>query len=171
MKHFARRILVACLPSAVLLLPVSFSVQNLSLTTDVASAGSYASCVDGTSVDTAQFGGSDYAACAKHGGSAVNQVIDPTKAVTNKYALSPDGIVPKTNATIGDGLSRVVTLLLQIIGSLSVIMIIVGGLLMVLSAGNPARFKQGREAILYAVVGLTISLTAYAIIGFVTGSL
>lgn len=65
------------------------------------------------------------------------------------------------------GLMATVTKILMIlIGMLSVIMIVVGGLQITLAAGNPQRFKQGRETVLYSVVGLGIAMSAYAIVTF-----
>jgi multisubunit Na+/H+ antiporter MnhB subunit len=46
-------------------------------------------------------------------------------------------------------------------------MIIVGGLLYVISSGDPARQKRARETIQYAVVGVVIALISYAIVKFV----
>jgi hypothetical protein len=38
---------------------------------------------------------------------------------------------------------------------------------MVASAGDPKRFAQGRESVIYAVVGLIIAISAFAIVQFV----
>lgn len=89
----------------------------------------------------------------------------------NPYAIPTDGIVTTGNSSVGGGLGKVITLMLTLVGSLSVIFIIVGGLLMVLSAGNPARFKQGREAVIYACVGLGVSIAALAIVTFLSSKL
>jgi len=61
--------------------------------------------------------------------------------------------------------------LLYIIGALSVIMIIVGGLRYVVSGGNTASVTAAKNTILYAIVGIVVALLAYAIINFVLGSL
>ena len=65
----------------------------------------------------------------------------------------------------------VVNALLYFAGGLSVIFIIVGGLRYVLSAGDPKRISQAKDTILYAAIGLAITLTAYAIVNFLLGSL
>lgn len=54
-----------------------------------------------------------------------------------------------------------------IAGIISVIMIIIGGYWYMLSAGDPQKTKRGKDTILYAVVGLVISLSAWSIIIFV----
>jgi hypothetical protein len=68
---------------------------------------------------------------------------------------------------LGD-LFRVITQTgMILIGMLSVIFIIVGGLQMIGAAGSPQRFRQARETVLYAIVGLIIAISAYAIVTFV----
>lgn len=68
-------------------------------------------------------------------------------------------------------LKKVVNILIFIIGAISVIMIIVGGLRYVLSGGDQNSVKAGKDTILYAVIGLVVALMAYAIVNFVIGSL
>lgn len=57
--------------------------------------------------------------------------------------------------------------LIYLIGAISVIMIIVGGFKFVVSQGNAAGTKAARETILYAIVGLVISILAFAAVNFV----
>lgn len=61
----------------------------------------------------------------------------------------------------------ITTILLFIIGAISIIMIIVGGLRYVLSAGDSKNTAAAKDTILYAVIGLVIALSAGAIINFV----
>jgi hypothetical protein len=61
----------------------------------------------------------------------------------------------------------IVSILLFVIGSISVIMIIVGGIRYVLSNGNSSQINSAKDTILYAVIGLIVSLSAYAIVSFV----
>lgn len=63
------------------------------------------------------------------------------------------------------------SLMLYIIGALSVIMIIFGGLRYVLSGGNTASVTAAKNTILYAIVGVVVALLAYAVINFVLGAL
>lgn len=60
--------------------------------------------------------------------------------------------------------------MLFLVGAISVIMIVVGGLRYVISGGNTTNVGAAKNTILYAIVGLIISLLAYAIINFVIGS-
>ena len=60
--------------------------------------------------------------------------------------------------------------MLFLVGAISVIMVVVGGLRYVISGGNTTNVGAAKNTILYAIVGLVISLLAYAIINFVIGS-
>lgn len=65
----------------------------------------------------------------------------------------------------------VINILLAIVGTTAVIVIIVGALRMVLSAGNEKTVESARNTILYAVIGLIIAVLAFAIVNFVVGRL
>lgn len=73
------------------------------------------------------------------------------------------------------GSSGVITtltnILLFVVGALSVIMIIIGGLRYVVSGGNATAVTAAKNTILYAVVGLVIAFLAFAAVNFVMGTL
>lgn len=54
-------------------------------------------------------------------------------------------------------------------GAICVIMIIIGGIYYVVSVGDPGRVTKGKNLLLYAVVGLVIIVSAFAITNFVIG--
>ncbi len=69
------------------------------------------------------------------------------------------------------GVFRTITnVLLFILGAISVIMIIIGGLRYVISGGNATAVTEAKNTILYAIVGVIVALLAYAIINFVLTS-
>ena len=68
-------------------------------------------------------------------------------------------------------LTSLTGVLLYIVGALSVIMIILGGLRYVVSGGNTASVTAAKNTILYAVVGIVVSLLAYAMVNFILGAL
>ncbi len=70
--------------------------------------------------------------------------------------LGPSGVFTNITNTI-----------LYIIGILSVIMLIVGGLKYAVSAGDAKKVTDAKNTILYALIGLIISILAYAIVNFV----
>lgn len=71
---------------------------------------------------------------------------------------------------VGGVFTTLSNVLLFVIGALSVIMIIIGGLRYVISGGETANITAAKNTILYSIVGLVISMLAYAIINFVIGN-
>ena len=61
----------------------------------------------------------------------------------------------------------VINILLFVIGAVSVIMIILGGIRYVLSNGDSSQITGAKNTILYSVIGLVVALLAYAIVNFV----
>jgi hypothetical protein len=61
--------------------------------------------------------------------------------------------------------------MLFVVGALSVIMLIVGGLRYVISGGNSSTVTSAKNTVLYAIIGLIIALLAYAAINFVLSAL
>ncbi len=53
------------------------------------------------------------------------------------------------------------------VGAISVIVLIIGGLRYVVSGGNAAQVQGAKNTILYAIVGIVISIAAYALVQFV----
>lgn len=66
--------------------------------------------------------------------------------------------------------STITNVLLFVLGAISVIMIIIGGLRYVVSGGNSTNVTAAKNTILYAIVGVIIAILSYAIINFVLGS-
>lgn len=64
----------------------------------------------------------------------------------------------------------ITNILLFLVGAISVIMIIIGGLRYVVSGGESSAVSAAKNTILYAIVGLVVSMLAYAIIAFVIDS-
>lgn len=70
-------------------------------------------------------------------------------------------------AELSNIISTIVDILSIIVGALSVIMIIVGGLKYVVSSGDSAGTQSAKNTILYAIVGLVIVIFAQVIVSFV----
>ncbi len=73
--------------------------------------------------------------------------------------------------TIWGVMATVTKIAMTLIGMLSVLMVVVGGLQIVSAAGNPQRLKQGRETVIYAIVGVIIAISAYAIVSFLASGI
>jgi type IV secretion system pilin len=77
------------------------------------------------------------------------------------------GTACNTGSTLPQILGNVADTLIFIIGAVSVIMIIVGGLRYVISNGDPKNASAAKDTILYAVIGVVVSIAAFAIVKFV----
>ncbi len=69
--------------------------------------------------------------------------------------------------SLGESIKDVINVLLFLIGAVSVIMIIIGGIRYVLSNGDSTQITGAKNTIMYAVIGLVVALLAYAIVNFV----
>lgn len=63
-------------------------------------------------------------------------------------------------------IKNIVNILLYIIGAVAVIMVIVGGLRYVISAGNQQAVAGAKNTIVYSAVGLLVAVLAYAIVNW-----
>lgn len=68
-------------------------------------------------------------------------------------------------------IATVIRAALGIIGSLTLIAFVAGGLMWVVSAGNAERVKRGLNTMLYAGIGLAVIFTAYAVLQLLLGGL
>lgn len=69
------------------------------------------------------------------------------------------------------GIFRTITnVLLFLIGAISVIMLIIGGIRYVVSGGDSTAVQNAKNTILYAIVGVVVAILAYAVVNFVIGS-
>ncbi len=75
------------------------------------------------------------------------------------------------NADLPTIVANIIRVVLYIVGILSVVFIIYGGVKYGTSAGDSAKVKSAKDTILYAVIGLIVAILAYAIVSFVTKSI
>ena len=71
----------------------------------------------------------------------------------------------------GSIFGRVTNILLFLVGAISVIMLIIGGIRYVVSGGDQAQVTSAKNTILYAIVGIVVAFLAYAAVNFVTQAL
>ena len=64
-------------------------------------------------------------------------------------------------------IKTIVEVLLTAVGAISIIMIVIGGIMFALSSGDAQKAAKARNTVLYAVVGLIVSIFASAIVNFV----
>lgn len=66
------------------------------------------------------------------------------------------------------GIFKTITnVMLFIIGAVSVIMLIIGGIRYTVSGGDSAAVTGAKNTILYAIVGIVVALLAFAVVNFV----
>jgi hypothetical protein len=86
-------------------------------------------------------------------------------------ASSAQGEGQPTNVEGEGGVFKTITnVLLFIIGAISVIMLIIGGIRYVVSGGDSSAVTAAKNTILYAIVGIVVALLAYALVNFVLTS-
>jgi hypothetical protein len=66
--------------------------------------------------------------------------------------------------------TTITNVLLFVVGAISVIMVIIGGLRYIISGGNTANVTTAKNTVLYAIIGIVVALFAYAIVNFVLSS-
>lgn len=91
--------------------------------------------------------------------------LDPAGAAGDGFKAAGGGT--KGQMTLGESIALVINVLLFLIGAVSVIMIIIGGIRYVLSNGDSTQITGAKNTIMYAVIGLVVALLAYAIVNFV----
>lgn len=67
----------------------------------------------------------------------------------------------------GSMIKIVINVLLMVLGMISVIMVVIGGIRYTTSNGDSSSLKAAKETIIYAVVGLIIAIMSYTIVNFV----
>lgn len=75
---------------------------------------------------------------------------------------------PNDNRTVTGTISQVANIMIFVIGAVAVLMIIIGGLRYVLAQGDSSATKSAKDTILFAIIGLVISIAAYGLVNFVT---
>lgn len=95
--------------------------------------------------------------------------------ITNQACASvPGGTYPTGLPTVTAGFSQVHTILqlaFGAIGAIALIIIIIAGLELVTSDGNPKAAASARNTIIYAAVGLLIALSAEVLVTYVLNNI
>ena len=91
--------------------------------------------------------------------------------VLNNTTCTGNKICQNDGKGVFDILGRIINILLIVGGFIAVLMVIIGGITYSLSGGDAAQTKRGKDTVLYAVIGLVVSIMAFAIVNFVIGRL
>jgi len=63
--------------------------------------------------------------------------------------------------------ANICQILLELAGGIAILVIIVGAIYYITSAGEPGRIKKAKDIIINTVVGLLVIITAYAVVTFI----
>ncbi|HSX30400.1 MAG TPA: pilin [Candidatus Saccharimonadales bacterium] len=85
------------------------------------------------------------------------------QAVVNSCALPNKGGTDPAQAALGTGLQ----ILFGIVGVMAVLIIVISGFRYITAHGDPSAVATARRSLVYALVGLVISLAAFSIVTLV----
>jgi len=74
---------------------------------------------------------------------------------------------PLGTKDISQIVGRLIRAFLGVIGTISLVIFIYAGFLLLTSQGNPVKIKAGQQAILWATIGILVVFASYAILKFV----
>lgn len=78
---------------------------------------------------------------------------------------------PNPNEGFYNFLQTIINTILLVLGSVAVIMIIVGAIKFVVSGGDQSAITGARDTIIYAVIGLVVAIMSYGIANFIINAL
>jgi len=89
------------------------------------------------------------------------------KAISEKAlaASLPNPLGP--NLTVQQVIGNIINAILGIVGSIALLMFVIGGFWWMTAGGNEERVKKGRQTLEWATFGLIVIFSAYAILRFV----
>ena len=93
--------------------------------------------------------------------------LAPQATVGAVDLLPPEAAELKKDGALGTLVKNIINTALSVLGGLSVIMVVVGGIRLTAAHGDASQVKAGRETILYSLVGLIVAIAAGAIVNFV----
>ncbi len=92
--------------------------------------------------------------------SALNN-FQPCSGVTDSL------VCKNSTATAQPIIKTVINTLVFLVGIVSVIVVIIGGIMYTVSAGNAATVTKAKSMIIYALVGLVVAFLAFAVVNWI----
>ncbi len=90
---------------------------------------------------------------------------------SSKSADQADCLFGTEDGCSGDGIFKTITnVMLFVIGAVSVIMLIIGGIRYTVSNGDSTAVQNAKNTIMYAIIGIIVALIAFAVVNFVVTS-
>ena len=90
--------------------------------------------------------------------------LDPVK---DAEVYKANGCGGSSSTELSEVIVNIVSGIVGVLGIVAAIFIVIGGINYMTSAGDAGKLKKAKDTILYAVIGLIISVLAFAIVNFV----
>jgi hypothetical protein len=82
-------------------------------------------------------------------------------------SINPNDLGVPQGSLGENNVSNALKLVFGVAGAVALLIVTIAGFKYVLSQGNPQETAKAKNTILYALIGLTICLTAFAIVSFI----
>ncbi len=82
-----------------------------------------------------------------------------------------NGIKGNNNGDLIGIIGTILNTVFLVVGIVAVVMIILGGVNYTTSQGDPGKATKAKNTIMYSIIGLVVTLLAFAIVNFVIGAL
>jgi hypothetical protein len=109
-------------------------------------------------------------------GTAGDQVLEAPAEVDSVNTTCTDEKCTLPNplgeekTSVQEFIGKIINAVLGVVGSIALLMFIYGGFLWLTAAGKAENVKKGQEVIIWAVLGLVVIFTSYALVRFVITS-
>lgn len=102
---------------------------------------------------------------AGNGGNSGNSGIENAREGWRKIGGE------QNDTNIYDTIKNILGAVFIVVGIIAVIVLVIGGINYMMSQGDPGKVKKAKDTILYGIIGLIVSLLAFAIVQFVLDAL
>lgn len=76
----------------------------------------------------------------------------------------------ESTRSLEEVIKGVLNVVIGLVGLIAVVVIVYGGILITMSGGDEEKSKDGKNYLLYGIIGLVVVILSYSIIGFITSS-
>ncbi len=97
-----------------------------------------------------------------------NPTTPAERAQCGVQGVDPEG---GTGRDLMDTITVILNTVFVVVGIVTVVMIILGGVSYATSQGDPGKAAKAKNTIMYAIIGLVVTLLAFAIVNFVLQAL
>ena len=95
------------------------------------------------------------------------------KDIITKFAVGAPKIdkVGDKNDTLVNNVTNILNTVIAVLGLACVVVMIIGGVNYMTSAGDTSKVEKGKKTILYGLIGLAICVFSFAIVNFVIANI